>query len=158
MYVLHSHVLAYVPNSVVKYILTQPYPKGKRDKWIAALLEYDVEINPTKLIKGQGLAQMMTQSNFELLGVNFIVGLSQDIEEEDPLQVSRKFLDSSWYSYIIYVLQNFQAPPELSKTKSNFLKKKTINFCMLNDSLYWKGLGRVLLKCLIEVEAEQTMK
>jgi hypothetical protein len=158
MYVLHSHVLAYVPNSVVKDILTQPDPEGKRGKWIAALLEYDVEIKPTKLIKGQGLAQMMTQSNFELLGVNFIVDLSQDIEEEAPPQVSHKFLDSSWYSDIIFVLQNLQAPPELSKTKAIFLKQKEIKFCMLNDSLYWKDPGGVLLKCLTEVEAQQTMK
>ena len=81
MYVLHSHVFAYVPNSVVKDILTQPNLEGKRGKWIASLLEYDVEIKPTKLIKGQGLAQMMTQSNFELLGVNCIAYLSKDVEE-----------------------------------------------------------------------------
>ena len=151
-------MLAYVPNSVVKDILTQPDPEGKRGKWIAALLEYDVEIKPTKLIKGQGLAQMMTQSNFELLGENFIADLSQDIEEEAPPHVSHKFLDSSWYSDIIFVLQNLQAPPKLSKTKAIFLKQKEIKFFMLNDSLYWKDPGGVLLKCLTEVEAQQTMK
>jgi hypothetical protein len=51
MYVLHSHILAYVPNSVVKDILTQTDLEGRRGKSIAALLEYDVEIKPTKLIK-----------------------------------------------------------------------------------------------------------
>jgi hypothetical protein len=96
MYVLHSHIISYVPNHVVKDILTQPHAEGKRAKWIASLLEYDLEIKPTKLIKGQGLAQIMTQSNFELLGVNFIVDLSQDIEEEVSPQVSHKFLDSYW--------------------------------------------------------------
>jgi hypothetical protein len=69
-------------------------------------LEYDLEIKPTKLMKGQGISQMMTQSNFELLGVNFIVYLSQDVEEEVPPQVSQKLLDSYWYSDIIFVLQN----------------------------------------------------
>ena len=52
IYILHSHVVAYVPSSVVKTILTQPDPKGRRPKWIAVLLEYDIEIKPTKLIKG----------------------------------------------------------------------------------------------------------
>ena len=66
IYVLHSHVVAYVPSSVVKSILTQPDPEG-RDKWIAVLLEYDIEINPTKFIKGQGLAKMMTDSNCDSL-------------------------------------------------------------------------------------------
>ena len=67
-------------------------------------------------------------------------------------------MDSSWYSDIIFVLQNLQAPPELSKTKARFLKQKEIKFFMLNDSLYWKDPGGVLLKCLTEVEAQQPMK
>jgi hypothetical protein len=54
-YILQFHVIAYVPNNSVKDILTQPDPKGRRGKWIAAMMEYDLEIKPTKLIKGQGL-------------------------------------------------------------------------------------------------------
>lgn len=52
VYILHSHILAYVPNAAVKDFLVQTDPEGRRGKWIEALLEYDVEINPTKLIKG----------------------------------------------------------------------------------------------------------
>jgi hypothetical protein len=104
LFVLHSHVLAYVPNSVMKDILTQPDPEGKRGKCIATLLEYEVEINLTKLVKRPGLAQMMDQSNFELLGVNVIVDLTQYIEEEASPQVSKKKLDSYWYNEIIFVL------------------------------------------------------
>jgi hypothetical protein len=101
---------------------------------------------------------MMAQSNFDLLGVNLIVEISQYIEEETPPQVSQFFLDSSSYNDIIFVLKNLHAPPELSKTKSIFLKKKAIKFCMLNDSLYWKDPGGVLFKCLTKFEAQQTMK
>jgi hypothetical protein len=154
MYILHSHVLAHVPNNVVKNILTQVYPKGKRGKWIAALLEYDLETKPTNLIKEQGLAQMMTQSNFDLLGVNFIVDLSQGVEEEVSLHVSQKFLVSPWYSDIIFVLQNLKAPPELTKTKARFLKQKAAKLCEVNGSLYWKDPSGVLLKCLLEDEAQ----
>jgi hypothetical protein len=50
-YVIHSKVIAYVPSSAIKYILTQSDSDGKRSKWIAKLLEYDMEINPTKRIK-----------------------------------------------------------------------------------------------------------
>ena len=63
VYVLHSHIIAHVPTAAVKAILTQPDPEGRRAKWIATLLEYDLEIKPTKLIKGQGLAKMLTNSN-----------------------------------------------------------------------------------------------
>ena len=50
--ILYSHVVAYVPNAVVKDILTQDGIEGKRGKWIATILQYDIEIKPTKLIKG----------------------------------------------------------------------------------------------------------
>eukprot|EP00253_Pinus_taeda_P013835 PITA_13835 len=39
IYVLHSHIVAYMPNTVIKDILTQADPDGKRGKWIAKLLE-----------------------------------------------------------------------------------------------------------------------
>ena len=51
VYILHSHIIAYVPRNVVNNILTQPNLEGKREKWIFVLLEYDLEIRPTKLIK-----------------------------------------------------------------------------------------------------------
>ena len=57
MYILHSHVIDYVPRNVVKNILTEPNPGGEIEKWIAFLQEYELEINPTKLVKGQGLAK-----------------------------------------------------------------------------------------------------
>lgn len=38
VYILYSHVIAYVPNEVVKDILTQEGIEGKRGKWIANIL------------------------------------------------------------------------------------------------------------------------
>ena len=64
VYILYSHIIAYVPNSLVKDILTQDGPNGRRGKWIATILEYDIEIKPTKLIKGQGLSRLMAESNY----------------------------------------------------------------------------------------------
>jgi hypothetical protein len=58
-YTLHSHTIAYVPNAVVEDIVTQDNPDGRRGKWIAIILEYNIEIKPTKLIKGEGLAKLM---------------------------------------------------------------------------------------------------
>ena len=55
--ILYSHIIAYVPNSVVKNILTQNGPDGKRGEWIATILEYDIEIKPTKLIKRKRFSQ-----------------------------------------------------------------------------------------------------
>ena len=78
VYILHSHVIAFVPNFVVKDILTQPNPDGRRGKWIVVLLEYDLEIKPTNLVKGQGLAKLMDQTNFDVLGINF---MAEDLDQ-----------------------------------------------------------------------------
>jgi hypothetical protein len=82
-----------VPSNSVKDILTQPDPEGRRGKWIAAMLEYDLEIKPMKLIKGQGLAKLMVQSDCDAVGINFIVDLSESPQEETTVQVSQKFVD-----------------------------------------------------------------
>ena len=153
MYILHSHTIAYVPNIVVKDILSQD-PDGKRGKWIAVILEYDLEIKPTKLIKGQGLAQLMAESNLQALDINMIDALDEQEGLPDPT-IENQFQNYPWYSNILYVLTNLNAPPELSKTKSRFLKIKARNYCILNGCLYWKNTNGLLLKCLPETEAER---
>ena len=72
VYILHSHIIAYVPNAAVKDILTQDGPDGGRGKWIATILEYDIEIKLTNLIKGHGLARLMAESDYNALDINFI--------------------------------------------------------------------------------------
>ena len=59
VYILHSHTIVYVPSAAINEILTKAKPDGRRTKWIATLLEYDLKIRPTKLVKGQGLAKFM---------------------------------------------------------------------------------------------------
>ena len=68
------------------------------------LLEYDIEIKPTKLVKGQGLAKLMAQSNYEALGVNFFEPCTDIIAQAGEGQVHPDFLASSWYKDIVHVL------------------------------------------------------
>jgi hypothetical protein len=56
IYVLHSNIVPYVPSASMKEILIQHDIDGKRSKWISKIMEFDLEIKPTKLVKGQGLA------------------------------------------------------------------------------------------------------
>jgi len=158
VYILHSHILAYVPNAAVKDVLVQTDPEGSRGKWIEALLEYDVEIRPTKLVKGKGLAKLMAESNLHVLDINLIAALSDENEESSSLQVSEMFVLSPWYSDIIYVLQNLPSPPGMARNKARTLKLKAAKFCILNSALYWKDPGGVLLNCLVEEEAKQVIE
>ena len=60
-YVLQSQIVSYVPNSVVKDVLVQSDVESKRGKWIAKIQEYDLDIKPTKLVKGQCLAKLLRE-------------------------------------------------------------------------------------------------
>jgi hypothetical protein len=72
IYVLHSNIISYVPSASVKEILIQPDIDWKRRKWIVKIMEFDIEIKPTKLVKGQGLARLLVESYCKVLGVNFM--------------------------------------------------------------------------------------
>eukprot|EP00253_Pinus_taeda_P031764 PITA_31764 len=158
VYILHSHILAYVPHTAIKDVLVQADPEGRRGKWISALLEYDVEIKPTKLVKGQGLAKPMAESNLHALDINLIAVMSDENGEEPPIQVSEMFALSPWYSDIIYVLKNLSPLPDMTRNKARTLKLKAAKFCILNSALYWKDPGGVLLNCLVEKEAKHVME
>jgi hypothetical protein len=57
IYVGYSKIVEYVPHSAVKDIQSQQDCLGVRGKWVSKIQKYDLEIKPTKLVKGQGLAQ-----------------------------------------------------------------------------------------------------
>eukprot|EP00253_Pinus_taeda_P010403 PITA_10403 len=158
VYILNSHILAYVPNAAVKDALVQTEPEGRRGKWIAALLEYDVEIKPTKLIKGQGLAKLMAKTNLHLLDINLIAALFDEDEENSVLQVSDIFVSSPWYADIVYVLQNLSSPLGMPRNKARTLKLKATKFCIIKSALYWKDPGGILLNRLVKEEAETTVE
>jgi hypothetical protein len=69
-YVLHSRIIAYIPTSTVKDILIHPDRDGRRGKWLEKIQEYDLEVKPTKLVKGQGLEKLIAGSNFKALGIH----------------------------------------------------------------------------------------
>jgi len=49
IYILHSKVIEYVPSASVKHVVKQPDVDGRRAKWIAKLIEFNIELKPTKL-------------------------------------------------------------------------------------------------------------
>ena len=72
VYVIDFSITTFVPSSSVKEILVQLDSEGKRGKWIVKLLEYDLHIKPTKLIKGQGLAKLLSESNCKVIELHQI--------------------------------------------------------------------------------------
>eukprot|EP00253_Pinus_taeda_P002942 PITA_02942 len=114
IYILYSHVIAYVPSPIVKDILTQENLEGRRGKWIANILEFDIEIKPTKLIKGKGLAKLMSETNFQALDIN-------QLDSEPELVTSK--IDVAFE-------QSLCCPNKIIiDNTAAFRSKKMVNFC-----------------------------
>jgi hypothetical protein len=64
-YILHSKIIAYVPTNAIKDILVQPENDGRRGRWLAKIQEIDLEVKPTKLVKGQGLERSVSRIKFQ---------------------------------------------------------------------------------------------
>jgi hypothetical protein len=158
IYVLHSKVTAYVPSTSMKDILVQPNIDGRRGRWIAKILEFDLEINPTKLVKGQGLAKLLDESNCEALGVNSVNTCSGSQRVEFPSHHSQNGLslvECAWYRYILYFLQELKPSDRMGKSKARDIKLKLVRYCLIDQVLYWKDTLGVLLRCLNPLEAQK---
>jgi hypothetical protein len=133
---------------------------GKRSKWIAKILEFDLEIKPAKLVKGQGLAKLLVESNCSTLGVNFINSCSENQQAkltDKGSQVTPALADCSWYKDIIFFLQNLQPPDGMEKNKVRALKFKSIKYFLVDQVLYWKDPLGVILRFLDPQEAQKIM-
>jgi hypothetical protein len=160
VYVLHSKVIAYVPSASVKDILVQPDIDGRRGKWIAKILEFDLEIKPTKLVKGQGLAKLLAESNCEALGVNFLNTRSGTQQTELPSQCPQddlSLVNFSWYRDILYFLQELKPPDGMGKRKARALNLKAVRYSLIEQVLCWRYPLGMLLKCLNPPEAQKVM-
>ena len=86
----------------------------KRTNWITALQEYDLEIKPTNIVRGQGFCKM-------LAGASQISEISS--KEIQMYEVSLNDAESL-YVDIIYYLKNGYAPSHLDHTKKRALRLK----------------------------------
>jgi ribonuclease HI len=163
-YVLHSKIIAYVPTSAVKDILVQPDSDGKRGRWLAKIQEFDLEVKPTKLIKGQGLAKLLAESNLRALDINCLQGEDGDthLQEPDdqthPSKVEEKFMSSGWYKDIVFYLLNLKCPDGLTPAKCRTLKLHAVKYCISENQLYWKDPLGFLLVCLVESETPRVIE
>lgn len=61
-----------MPSAAIKDVLTQPDADGRRVKWIAKMIEFNIELKPTKLVRGQGLAKLLVEENCRSLEIDIL--------------------------------------------------------------------------------------
>lgn len=102
---LKTHTKVIVPFSSVRNLLVKKELGEKRENWVIALQEYDIEIRPTKIVKGQGFCRMIARAS----------SISADEGSGNIVQISEVNLNESESQYfdLIFYLRNGFAPPEL---------------------------------------------
>ena len=120
----------------------------KRANWITALQEYDLEIKPINIVRGQGFCKM-------LAGASQIPENSS--EEVHSYEVSLNDAESL-YADTIYYLKNGYAPSHLDHTKKRALRLKAKQYQLINDVLFKNNYDSVLLRCLEKTEAEKVLQ
>ena len=61
-YLLRSHTKVIVPHTAVRALLIQKEPGDRRGNCLTTLQEYDLEIKPAKLVKGQRLCKLAVEA------------------------------------------------------------------------------------------------
>ena len=82
VYILHSKIIAYVPSVAIKDVLTQLDADGKREKWIAKMIEFNIELKSTKLVRGQGLTKLLAEQNCRSLDIDFLYANATNSQTE----------------------------------------------------------------------------
>eukprot|EP00253_Pinus_taeda_P003077 PITA_03077 len=110
--------------------------------------EYDVEIKPASIVKGQGFYKILAGAS-----------LISEIASAD-IQVYEVSLNDneSLYADIIYYLKNGYAPSHLDHTKKRALRLKSKQYQLLNNVLFRIDYHYVLLRCLEESEAKKVLQ
>jgi hypothetical protein len=113
-YLLKSRTKIIVPYPAVRNLLVQKELGEKRDNWVTSLQEFDLEITPAQIVRGQGLCKLVVDSKTEQKEDSD----TSDLEQHDHnLICCTQNLVSPWYDDIRHYLQHGSAPYHLDPTK-----------------------------------------
>lgn len=127
------------------------------------MIEFNIELKPTKLVRGQGLARLLAEENRRTLDINLI---STDAErgktvEEEAAEPKRKqsmaenLASCDWYSEIVKFLLKLEIPPGSSTSQARTIKLRATKYCINKNLIYWRDPSGLLLRCL---DKEQSME
>jgi hypothetical protein len=137
-YVLHSKIISYVPTNAIKDILVQPDSDGRRGRWLAKIKEFDLEAKSTKLVKGQGLAKLLSKLYFRELRINnlesheSLLDIEEIVDQAPAIRIEDKFSASSWYHDIVTYLLTLQCPNDMNPSKSTTVKLHAVKYCIID--------------------------
>jgi hypothetical protein len=153
-YLLKSRMKIIVPYPVVRNLLVHKELGEKRANWVTSLQEYDIEITPAQIVRGQGLCKLVVDS---------AAGQQEENDMSNPGQHNQNAICcaqnsvSPWYDDIKFCLEHGSAPHHLDPTKRRVLRLKSASFHLINGTLFRQNFDGVLMRCLDKDEAKKVL-
>jgi len=110
------------------------------------MIEFNIEMKPTKLVRGQGLAKLLAEENCKSLNIDLFCTMAENGQtEEDEIaksqreqSVAKNLASCSWYAAIINFLLKLEVPSEFSQSQARSLKLKATKYCINDNLIYWR--------------------
>ena len=122
----HNKVHLLVPHASVKDFLSNKDINEKRVGWITKIMEYDVEIKITKLVRGKGFYEELL-SSFDIEKE-----VTRLIENEQPTEDGNQ---NNWIQDISISLIGGGYPNGLDRTKRRKFKLQSIPYALVDEKV-----------------------
>jgi hypothetical protein len=106
---------------------------GRRGNWMAVVQEFDLDIKPAKLVKGQGLCKLAAEAQDQV---------SEDSKWENEMalwcgEISYISLGpKAWYENLTYLLHHGSCPENLNPRESRDLRLNSAQYHLINLVLF----------------------
>jgi len=141
-YLLKSRTKIVVPYLAIRNLLVQKELGEKRANWMTSLQEYDLEIVPTQIVRGQGLCKLVVDS-------------STANQHDEKKMCCAQTVTNSWYENIRFYLLHGTSPRNIDPKNRRSLRLKYASFQLINDILFQKNFDGVFLLFLEKEESEK---
>jgi hypothetical protein len=149
---MKSRMKVIVPYPVVRNLLVQKELGEKRANWVTSLQEYNIEITPAQIVRGQGLCKLVVDSTTGQQEESDTSNLGQ--HDQNAIYCVQNSV-SPWYDDIKFCLENGSAPHHLDPTKRRVFILKSVSFHLVHGILFRQNFDGVLMRCLEKDEAEK---
>jgi hypothetical protein len=124
-YLLKSRTKIIVTYPTVRNLLVQKELGERTTNWVTSLQEYDIEITPAQIVRGQGLCKLVVDSAIGQQNETNMLILDQ--HDQNKICCVQN-LTTPWYDDIKFCLIHGSAPRHLDPQKRRALRLKSASF------------------------------
>ncbi|XP_057868756.2 uncharacterized protein LOC131075856 [Cryptomeria japonica] len=120
----------------------------KRANWITKILEYDVDIKPTKLVHGRGLCEYIVQQ---------CEPHNDEVATEETITLLLDLPNDSWIKKRKQFIKVGIFPEDLPSAKRRFYRLQNNGFRLIDETLFKRNFDGVLLRCVDQSQANKIL-